>query len=418
MGISVANNKVEHVAAKIGCETLKAPFSYLGSKVGDLMSRIQPWNDMLNKLTARLSKWKMKTLSIGGRLTLLKSVLELNSRKPSWVKWSKVLASNDKEGLGVSSLYALNRALLFKWVCRFRTQNSSLRARVIKSIHGGYGKLDNTAKYSHPSIWWDIVREMEHLKNNATDLFSFIKKNRIYALETCKNITVAEKMSHVDLGFSLRRNQRGGIKQVQYTDLSSSLEDINLVGMRDRWIWSLEGTGDFSVASVRRRIDDSWLQIFRTDQYQVNKTKEFLSSNFSIKDIEEADVILVSTHLDPTIKLMSNTDRAVDQFEYSRVIGCLTYAMTSTRPNIAYVVEGYSDASWITNSEDHTSITGWASLLGGCAISWASKKQTCITDSTMEADFVALAAVGKEAEWCKNRRTTYVSMKFCRFKKL
>ncbi|GKC03132.1 RNA-directed DNA polymerase, eukaryota [Tanacetum coccineum] len=75
MGIYVANNKVDQVAAKIGYETQKAPFSYLGLKVGDLMSHIQPWDDMLNKLTARLSKWKMKTLSIEGRLTLLKSVL-------------------------------------------------------------------------------------------------------------------------------------------------------------------------------------------------------------------------------------------------------------------------------------------------------------------------------------------------------
>ncbi|GJR02159.1 RNA-directed DNA polymerase, eukaryota [Tanacetum coccineum] len=208
MGISVANIKVEQVAAKIGCEILKVPFSYLGSKVGDFMSRIQPWNDILNNLTARLSKWKMKTLSIRGRLTLLKSVIgsipiynmslfkvpmkvlqrmeairchffnsvDHNSRKPIWVKWRKVLASKEKGGLGVSSLYALNRALLFKWVWRFRTQSSSLWARVIKGIHGKDGKLDNKAKYSHPSIWLDIVREIKHLKDKDIDLLSFIKK--------------------------------------------------------------------------------------------------------------------------------------------------------------------------------------------------------------------------------------------------
>ncbi|GJQ94945.1 hypothetical protein Tco_0006084 [Tanacetum coccineum] len=32
----------------------------------------------------------------------------------------------------------------------------------------------------------------------------------------------------------------------------------------------------------------------------------------------------------------------------------------------------------------------------------ASKKQTCITGSTMESKFVALAVAGKEAEWLKN----------------
>ncbi|GKF23313.1 hypothetical protein Tco_0075635 [Tanacetum coccineum] len=66
---------VEQAASKTGCASLKPPFSYLGSKVGGLMSRIQSWDEIMNTLAARLSKWKMKTLSIGGRLTLLKSVL-------------------------------------------------------------------------------------------------------------------------------------------------------------------------------------------------------------------------------------------------------------------------------------------------------------------------------------------------------
>nr|GEY52735.1 zinc finger, CCHC-type [Tanacetum cinerariifolium] len=49
-------------------------------------------------------------------------------------------------------------------------------------------------------------------------------------------------------------------------------------------------------------------------------------------------------------------------------------------------------------SEDNTSTSGWVFMLGGGVISWASKKQTCITGSTMEYEFVALAAAGKEAE--------------------
>nr|GEX52934.1 zinc finger, CCHC-type [Tanacetum cinerariifolium] len=37
-----------------------------------------------------------------------------------------------------------------------------------------------------------------------------------------------------------------------------------------------------------------------------------------------------------------------------------------------------------------------------CAISWASKKQTCITGSTMESEFAALDDAGKEVEWLRN----------------
>ncbi len=42
------------------------------------------------------------------------------------------------------------------------------------------------------------------------------------------------------------------------------------------------------------------------------------------------------------------------------------------------------------------------STLGGGAISWASKKQTCITYFTVESEFITLANVGKEAEQLKN----------------
>jgi len=62
------------------------------------------------------------------------------------------------------------------------------------------------------------------------------------------------------------------------------------------------------------------------------------------------------------------------------------------------VMEGYNDASWITSSSDNKSISGWIFSLGGGAISWASKKQTCISHSTMESEFIVMTVAGKEAE--------------------
>ncbi|GJS58886.1 hypothetical protein Tco_0653670 [Tanacetum coccineum] len=66
------------------------------------------------------------------------------------------------------------------------------------------------------------------------------------------------------------------------------------------------------------------------------------------------------------------------------------------------VLERYSDASWIIGSSDSKSKTGWVFTLGRGTVSWGSKKQTCITHSTMKAEFLALAVVGKEAEWLRN----------------
>nr|GFB01423.1 RNA-directed DNA polymerase, eukaryota, reverse transcriptase zinc-binding domain protein [Tanacetum cinerariifolium] len=55
-------------------------------------------------------------------------------RKSSWVSWNQVMASKDAGGLGVASLFALNRGLMFKWVWRFITQKNSLWAKVITAI--------------------------------------------------------------------------------------------------------------------------------------------------------------------------------------------------------------------------------------------------------------------------------------------
>ncbi|GKA14601.1 RNA-directed DNA polymerase, eukaryota [Tanacetum coccineum] len=66
-------------------------------------------------------------------------------------------------------------------------------------------------------------------------------------------------MSHENMGYSLRRILRGGIEPVQFLEFLASMEGVDLVDMRDRWVWSLEGSGEFTAASVRRLIDEHWL---------------------------------------------------------------------------------------------------------------------------------------------------------------
>nr|GEZ18658.1 RNA-directed DNA polymerase, eukaryota [Tanacetum cinerariifolium] len=139
-----------------------------GVMVGEYSSRIKAWDDVIFKLRSRLSKWKVKTLSIGGRLTLLKSVLGASSiynmsifkvptgvlkvmetigsrffngadpseKKVTWVAWNKVLASKKHGGLGVSCFFALNHALLLKWVWRFVSQDVLLWYKVIRALYG------------------------------------------------------------------------------------------------------------------------------------------------------------------------------------------------------------------------------------------------------------------------------------------
>ncbi|GJU35659.1 zinc finger, CCHC-type containing protein [Tanacetum coccineum] len=65
------------------------------------------------------------------------------------------------------------------------------------------------------------------------------------------------------------------------------------------------------------------------------------------------------------------------------------------------VIEGYSDANWISDIKDSRSTSGYVFTLGGAAISWKSSKQTVIAKSTMESEFIALDKCGEEAEWLR-----------------
>ncbi|GJU06268.1 RNA-directed DNA polymerase, eukaryota, reverse transcriptase zinc-binding domain protein [Tanacetum coccineum] len=315
--IGVSKEDIDSAASTVGCSTFSSPFHYLGVKVGTSMSRLKSWKDITAKVSSRLSKWKLKTLSIGGRLTLLKSVLtaipifhmslfkvpagilkELESirmnffngtdkseRKMVWIGWDNILASKKNGGLGISSLYATNRSLLFKWVWRFLTQESSLWSRFIKAIHGTKGAAMDVQKLTNKgSIWYDLIHAFSTLNNKGVDLLSFMRRKlgngertlfwediwlgevalksaypRIFALELRKDCSVAEKMSHSSLDLSFCRLPRGGIESEHYRNLCDAVSDITLPQMHDRWSWTLNASGEFSVSSVRNIIDDVYL---------------------------------------------------------------------------------------------------------------------------------------------------------------
>ncbi|GKE14388.1 RNA-directed DNA polymerase, eukaryota, partial [Tanacetum coccineum] len=196
LGVGVSREAVTIAARNLGCLVMSTPFNYLGVMVGGNMSLTNSWNAVIGKLKSRLSNW------------------------------SKVLAAKDKGGLGVSSLYALNRALLFKWVWRFLSKDNSVWSRLISSIHGD--NFSNVAA-SHSSLWKTISREILSIKSQGIDLISHCRIRvdngsstkfwkdpwigdkplfqcfpRMYALENSKDCYVAAKLTGLLLG-SFRR---------------------------------------------------------------------------------------------------------------------------------------------------------------------------------------------------------------------
>nr|GEZ37435.1 RNA-directed DNA polymerase, eukaryota, reverse transcriptase zinc-binding domain protein [Tanacetum cinerariifolium] len=182
--------EVNFAASLIGCTTLSTPFNYLGVKVGAPSFRNSSWEEVLSKISYRLSKWKLKALSIGGRLTLLKSELfngvNNKERKISMIRWKKVMASKKKGGLNVSSFFTLNRALLFKWLWRFISHDSFLWSRFIKVMYGVRGSLDNPGDFSVTSANTLIDDSFLPSVGNETRWVNFIPiKINVFAWKVC-----------------------------------------------------------------------------------------------------------------------------------------------------------------------------------------------------------------------------------------
>ncbi|WVZ49881.1 hypothetical protein U9M48_001204, partial [Paspalum notatum var. saurae] len=149
-----------------------------------------------------------------------------------------------------------------------------------------------------------------------------------------------------------------------------------------------------------------------------------------------------STPYDPSVTLKKNKRIGVNQLKYSQIIGSLMYLASATRPDISFavsklsrfmsnpgtdhwhalervmcylkgtmsygihysghpaVLEGYSDANWISDDELYAT-SGYVFMLGGGAVSWRSCKQTILTRSTMEAELAALDTASVEADWLR-----------------
>nr|GEX59988.1 RNA-directed DNA polymerase, eukaryota [Tanacetum cinerariifolium] len=241
LGVGVSRSAIEAETSTIGCSIMDKQFRYLGIMVGGNTSRHKAWEEVVLKIRSRLSKWKAKTLSIGGRLTLLKSVLgasplytmsifkipkgvlkkmeslqnnffigvDHSDKKITWIAWDKVLASKLKGGL---ALYGSN-------INFHSTHITSNWCSILREMHQlkvkGFDFMSLCSKKvgdgNNTNFWFDIWKG----DNNLHDTFP-----RMFALETDKQSTVAAKIA------------------------------------QDRWVCNASGDGSFRVKDIRNLIDD------------------------------------------------------------------------------------------------------------------------------------------------------------------
>ncbi|GKB70919.1 RNA-directed DNA polymerase, eukaryota, reverse transcriptase zinc-binding domain protein, partial [Tanacetum coccineum] len=312
VGVGVPFDEVKALAQLTGCQASPPYFKYLGLPVGFNMAATTNWDFLIDKFSKRLSNWKASMLSIGGRTTLLSSVLgsigtyycsifpmpssiykkleslrskffwgsNVDGNKIPWIAWNTALASKVHGGLGIGSLFSLNQALILKWRWRFFQNPNALWVRVIKAVHGGPG-LDNSF-YSHvrdQGVWGRIAKSINAMHEKGIIPLSFLRKRvgngtdtkfwqdvwigeislqskfpRLYRLALNKECSICEVWNNGWV-FNWSRPILRGTLLHQLNDLTAILDSVQFSDSEDSWIWSL-GSPSFTVKCTRDHIDN------------------------------------------------------------------------------------------------------------------------------------------------------------------
>ncbi|KAJ0845371.1 hypothetical protein HanRHA438_Chr15g0712871 [Helianthus annuus] len=244
------------MAGILGCKVGDFPFKHLGLQVGANMNLVKNWKPVVEVFNKRLSTWKANTVSFGGKITLIKSVLsslptyyfslyralaqvieELermrrnflwgtnpDESKINWVAWLNAMTPKDRGGLGIGSLREANLAMLAKWWWRFKGEGDRLWRKVIYSIHHSSRAWSFIpVRLSKAGPWKQIMKGSKDLESYGLKLellfrgemgrgnqIAFWKESwmsddtlevrfpRAYALEQNKFATVEDRISCVN----------------------------------------------------------------------------------------------------------------------------------------------------------------------------------------------------------------------------
>ncbi|GKU89448.1 hypothetical protein SLEP1_g3583 [Rubroshorea leprosula] len=207
MGVGVAESWQTEMAYRLHCKEGELPFKYLGIPIGGNNRRKAMWQPMIQAVERKLASWKGRYLSMGGRITLINSVLSslpvflmsayvipkgtllsidkirrrflwgggAEERKINWVSWRDVCKSKDEGGLGVRVLRKFNLALMGNWWGRLAKMEEGLWMKIISAKYGMGGKhwmdwiKDNNGR---GSLWWRDVCCLDRVNEESVGWLS------------------------------------------------------------------------------------------------------------------------------------------------------------------------------------------------------------------------------------------------------
>ncbi|KAJ1698015.1 hypothetical protein LUZ63_006527 [Rhynchospora breviuscula] len=166
---SIDESAHQHIASILRCQSKDLPITYLGLPLSIRRPKKIHFQPLIDAFQRKLDGWKSRFLSVGGRLTLVKSVLTalplhfMQALKlPPWlikhlegirrrffwkgkdrclgghclVNWSKCCLPKSNVGLGILDLGRQNQALLLKWLWKLKYEPNSTWSSTVQLLYG------------------------------------------------------------------------------------------------------------------------------------------------------------------------------------------------------------------------------------------------------------------------------------------
>ncbi|XP_042950232.1 uncharacterized protein LOC122282338 [Carya illinoinensis] len=131
------------------------PFTYLGAPIVTGRLTNLHLDPILNRVRNKLGGWKVKCLSVGGKLILLKHVLSNGKGKKKWAGWKLMCKPTEEERIGLRDFDEVQQSLHMKFAWKIMT-GSDLWSQFFRAKYVG----DNHISLMDPkkgSRFWKIV---------------------------------------------------------------------------------------------------------------------------------------------------------------------------------------------------------------------------------------------------------------------
>jgi hypothetical protein len=294
-----AQDDANQYAELFGCGLGSFPISYLGIPIHHRRLTLAEWKIVEERLQIRLSSWKGKLLSLGGRLVLINSVLtnmvlymisffqlpkgilhrldyfrsrffwqgDSEKKKYRLTKWNVVCRPKNQGGLGIHDLEVKNKALLGKWLARFLTEDGVWQTLLRRKYVGSKAISQVIWKPGDSHFWAGIMATKKHFFPHGS--FSIRDGSEIrfwedkwlgattlreqypalYRIIRHKDVTLQSVMVTSPPTMTFRRDVVGP-RLTSWNELLQRLAPIQLVQGKDIFRWELTKNGLFSVKSM------------------------------------------------------------------------------------------------------------------------------------------------------------------------